>query len=101
MNDIFVKHLDKPTSRKLIELGRQRGYEFYGNCKNMTVEELIDYFYKYNHKNSKILWHFYFNSIINKWEVEMMSAVVKNSYPQLKSVPVTYYFGGVDIFNYV
>lgn len=42
MNDIFVRHLDKSTSKKLIELGRQHGYEFYGNCKNMTVEELID-----------------------------------------------------------
>lgn len=101
MNDIFVKHLDKPTSKKLIELARQHGYEFYCNCKDMSVEELMEYFYKYNHGNSKILWHFYFNDIIKKWEIDMMSTAVKNSYPQLKNIPVTYYFGGVDIFNYV
>lgn len=101
MNDIFVKHLDIPTSKKLIEVAKQHGYDFYGNCKGKTIEELMEYFYKYNHGNCRILWHFYFNDIINKWEMDMMSNVVKVSYPQLRNIPITYYFGGVDIFNYV
>lgn len=101
MNDIFIKHLDRPTSKKLLKIAKEHGYNFYGSCKNMNVEELINFFYEHNHGNSKILWHFYYNYINNKWEIDMMSNVVKKSYPQLKNIPITYYFGGIDIFNYI
>ena len=99
MNDIFVPHLDKATSEKLINLAKEHGYNFFGTYKNKTVLEIINDFYKYNHGNSKILWHFYYNDIVGKLEITMTSKTIKNTYPQLKNIPITYYFGTVDIFD--
>ena len=101
MNDIFVPHLDMVTSEKLIDVAKQHGYDFYGIYKNKTVKQITEDFYKYTHGNCKILWHFYFNDITNKYEITTTCKAYKNSYPQLKNVKITYYFGGIDIFNYV
>lgn len=100
MNDIFVPHLDTATSERLISIAKRHGYTFYGMYENKSVTEIIRLFYKYNHGNSKIIWHFYFNDIINKLEITTTSKSVKNSYPQLKAIPITYYWGVTDIFNY-
>ena len=51
MKNIFVKHLDKPTSNYLIQLARQHGYDFYGPCNTMDINALIDYFYNQTNKN--------------------------------------------------
>lgn len=101
MNEIFVPHLDINTSEELLNLANKHGYNFYGYYKNKSVSEIIELFYKYNHGNSKILWNFYFNPINKKWEISTISKTIKNSYPHLKHIPITYYFGGIDIFNYV
>ena len=93
MYEVFIPHLDLATSEKLIAKAKEGGYNFFGRYKNMTVSQIIEDFYKYNHGNSKILWSFYYNGIIDKWESTTTSRTIKNTYPQLKNIPITYYFG--------
>ena len=89
MNDIFIPHIGVQTSTALIDFAKEQGFSFFGTYKNKTVSEIVDDFYKYNHGNSKMLWHFFYNNITGKYEITTTSRTVKNTYPQLKSVPIT------------
>lgn len=93
MKNLYIPHLDITTSKALLELARKHGYEFFGTFKNKNVNEIIKLFYEYNHGNSKLLWHFYFNDITNKLEITTTTKSIEKSYPHIKNVPITYFWG--------
>lgn len=98
MKNLYIPHLDITTSEELIKLAQKHGYVFYGIYKNKSVSEIIEIFYKYNHGNSKLLWNFYFNNITNKLEITTTTKSIEKSYPHIKNVPITYFWGLSDPF---
>lgn len=51
-----------------------------------TAEELYEEFRKYYHGNSKLILHFFYNSITNRKEISYGTRTVYRSYPQYKNI---------------
>lgn len=90
--DIFVAFVDRKTIDNLLLYFYSIGGSF-PNRITMNGFEAWEYFYHYSPKTAKPILHFYFNNIINKYEVQLTYKSIIYSYPQYKKIKINYYFG--------
>lgn len=89
-DDFFIQCASAEKMQGLLNTLKKSGYVMASDFKKEipTAQELLTEFKKYNHGNSKMLLHLFYNSITGRKEISTGSATVYKSYPQYKNLKI-------------
>lgn len=87
--DFFIDYNNNlKKMQEILKAAEQDGFVMASDFKKdiPTAEELYKEFRKYNHGNSKMILHFFYNDITNRKEISYGTRTIFRSYPQYKNI---------------
>ena len=83
MKSIYIKVKDRETYSKIITSAyiSEWAFQFPNHCAIS-----YDQAKKHYHGNSKLLMHLFYNELTGKHELQVTTATIEKSYPQIKSI---------------